>query len=354
MLSVISLFSGCGGLDLGFEMAGFHPVVAYDIFPSAIITYNNNRKQNIAQRADITKLSADEIVKQVKNKLTNEFPLGVIGGSPCQTFSQSNVNPKKDDVRRTLPGRYAYLLGELNKQHKIHFFVFENVQGITFKRHEEEFANFRCLFEESGFRLYESLLNAKDFSVPQNRARVFIVGVNKEIYPNSDFIFPEPISKQAKTVADAFACTFGAPPWPEPAFYNKSLKPEDIPFHQNHWTMVPRSTKFQNGFFKKDPIPSRSFRKLDWLKPSWTVAYGNREIHVHPSGKRRLSIFEAMILQGFPVNYVLNGNLSEQVKLVSDAVPPPLAYHLALAISDFLSSNGTVPRIGISSNNDSY
>jgi DNA (cytosine-5)-methyltransferase 1 len=342
MTSVISLFSGCGGLDLGFEMAGFRPVIAYDIFESAVVTYNTNRDQTIAKCVDLTKLDANEIVDHIQDKSKDEAPIGVIGGSPCQAFSRSNVKPKEDDARRTLPGRYAQLLGELNKQYPIHFFVFENVQGITFKRHEKEFAHFRFLFEESGFELYEALLNAKDFSVPQNRPRVFIVGLNKKLYSNNKFVFPQPVSKKANTIADSFANVFGDAPWPEPAFYSKELKPQDIPFHPNHWTMVPRSPKFKNGYLNNGHAKGRSFRVLDWEKPSWTVAYGNREIHIHPSRKRRLSIFEAMILQGFPQEYVLTGNFSEQVKQVSDAVPPPLAYHLALSIFDFLALHRSV------------
>ena len=71
---------------------------------------------------------------------------------------------------------------------------------------------------------------------------------------------------------------------------------------------------------------------LEWGKPSWTVADGHREVHIHPSGKRRLSIYEAMLLQGFRPDYVLKGNLSDQIRLVSDAVPPPLARALAESV----------------------
>jgi DNA (cytosine-5)-methyltransferase 1 len=77
---------------------------------------------------------------------------------------------------------------------------------------------------------------------------------------------------------------------------------------------------------------------LEWGKPSWTVAYGHREVHIHPSGKRRLSIYEAMLLQGFRSDYVLNGNLSDQIRLVSDAVPPPLAAALAECVLKVLKA----------------
>jgi endonuclease III len=119
---------------------------------------------------------------------------------------------------------------------------------------------------------------------------------------------------------------------PVPAFFQRNLNPAEIPHHQNHWTMNPKSPKFSNGFEKS----GRSFRKLSWDQPSPTVAYGHREMHVHPSGTRRVSIFEAMLLQGFPSTYQLLGNFSEQVEQVSNAVPPPLASALARSIQTSL------------------
>ena len=143
MKQIISLFSGCGGLDLGFEMAGFRPIVAYDIFDTAVTTYNTNRDQKrIARCADLTRLDSNEIIFDTQNELTNGIPIGVIGGPPCQVFSRSNVKPRKDDVRRTLPGRYAQLLSELNKQYPIHFFVFD----IAPKKWTQSYAHFLYSF----------------------------------------------------------------------------------------------------------------------------------------------------------------------------------------------------------------
>lgn len=328
-LPLISLFSGAGGLDLGFELAGFDVVAAYDIFGAAINTYNHNRNNNVAQLGDVSEITG----KDMSHKLDGIQPIGVIGGPPCQAFSRSNVYLKDDDIRRTLPGDFARVLKELREFFPVSFFVFENVQGITFERHKEEFERFRFLFDEAGFHLHETLLNARDYGVPQDRPRVFIVGFNKTMfnYDHMEFKFPAPIPETI-SVHQAFETNFGPPPWPEPAYFSRNLQPGDIPFHPNHWTMMPKSPKFHNGSLKEGEIKGRSFRVLAWKKPSWTVAYGHREIHVHPSGHRRLSIFEAMILQGFPRSYVLKGTLSDQVKLVSDAVPPPLAFQLAQSI----------------------
>lgn len=346
-IPILSLFSGAGGLDLGFEQAGFDVLIAYDVFEPAIQTYNFNRKGKTAKIADISTLTGNEIAHDLRTLYGSLMPVGVIGGPPCQAFSRSNVYPREDDIRRTLPGHYARLLKELRNHYPISFFVFENVQGLTFERHKNEFEKFRFLFDEAGFRLYEHLLNARDYAVPQDRPRVFIVGANKSIFSPDEihYEFPEPVGYQT-TVREAFEKGFDCQVFPEPAFFQRGMKQNDIPWHPNHWTMKPKSSKFRTGLLKEGEIKGRSFRVLAWDKPSWTVAYGHREIHIHPSGTRRLSIFEAMLLQGFPAEYVLKGTLSDQVKLVSDAVPPPLAFQIAETIVNTfmgkLTENGKI------------
>ena len=99
--------------------------------------------------------------------------------------------------------------------------------------------------------------------------------------------------------------------------------------------MQPRSVRFREEY--KPVVGARSFIKLGWDKPSRTVAYGHREIHIHPNGHRRLSIYEAMRLQGFPLEYQLTGTLSEQVTQISNAVPPPVAESIAKSLRTLLS-----------------
>jgi DNA (cytosine-5)-methyltransferase 1 len=97
--------------------------------------------------------------------------------------------------------------------------------------------------------------------------------------------------------------------------------------------MVPKSKNFTTpGALVQGTARGRSFRTLDWKQPSPTIAYGNREVHVHPSGRRRLSVYEALLLQGFPREYELRGSLSAQITQVSEAVPPPLAEAIAASI----------------------
>lgn len=334
-IPIVSLFCGCGGLDRGFVQAGFKVILALDIDPVAVETYNFNHGDGIAQVADLAKTNGEGIIELLRGKHLKDLPLGIIGGPPCQPFSHSNVHAKSEceDNRRSLPERYAGILKTLNNYYNLDFFVFENVRGINFKRHSREFAQFRVLFEDAGFRLFEGRLDAMDFGVPQKRSRVFVIGFNAEKYKERNFKFPDAEGTPVRTVADAI-CGL-----PEPSFFERGLKAEDIPYHPNHWAMRPRSEKFLNGSLREGQKRGRSFRVLSWNQPSWTVAYGNREVHIHPSGKRRLSVYEAMLLQGFPGDYQLLGTLSDQIRQISDAVPPPLAKALARSIRLFLEGD---------------
>lgn len=348
-IPIISLFSGCGGLDLGFAQAGFRTVVALDINPVAVKTFNQNYNTvakghidtelagspSIAKVSDLSRENGNEVLQRIE-AMHFEFPVrGVIGGSPCQTFSHSNVRSNGDDIRHSLPGTYAAILKVLNEALSLDFFVFENVRGITFQKHSKEFALFKGQFEDAGFRLFEGLLDARNYNVAQKRPRVFVVGWNKDRYNYWDYLFPRPSDNASPSVRDAIG------ELPEPVYFQRGLTPADIPHHPNHWTMRPKSRKFEDGNLMPGQNKGRSFRVLSWDEPSWAVAYGNREIHIHPSGKRRLSVYEAMLLQGFPrQGYQLLGTLSDQIRQVSDAVPPPLARALAESVMAFLESGG--------------
>jgi len=171
--------------------------------------------------------------------------------------------------------------------------------------------------------------SALDYGVPQTRNRVIISGFKAASAAQAFNPSPVPRCEVDLTVRGAIGHL------PRPVFYARNLAVDDIPLHPNHWTMTPRSKRFRGDDDR--PTPTRSFRRLSWDKPSPTVAYGHREIHVHPDGTRRLSIYEAMLLQGFPASFVLEGTLSQQVEQVSNAVPPPVARSLAAATRDALS-----------------
>lgn len=328
-IPVISLFCGCGGFDYGFKKAGFEVSLALDIDPIVIQSYNYNHGEGIANQADLSITTGQEIIEMLRVKQVSSPPKGVIGGSPCQSFSAGNVHFKEDDVKHTLPRKYAEILKVLNAEFELDFFVFENVRGITYRNHKASFSEFVGLFEEAGFSLFYGLLDAVNFGVPQYRPRVFIVGINREKYKDQLFSFPEPSTNSYLSVDQVIANL------PNPTFYTRNLKPENIGFHPNHWTMQPRSAKFSNGFLKEGQNKGRSFRVLSWSKPSWTVAYGNREIHVHPSGTRRLSVYESMRIQGLPHSYRLFGTLTKQIHQVSDTIPPQVGFALGQAIASF-------------------
>ena len=327
---VVSLFCGSGGLDLGFEQEGFVPILASDIDRAACETFKGNRLHSdvITYRADLSATDPSDLVAALPS---GSSPKGVIGGPPCQAFSVGNVYKRRDDPRAKLPTNYAAAIATIQREYELDFFVFENVAGIRSNRHRSQFQVFKQLFEDVGFRLFEEELNAAAFGVPQQRRRVFVVGLNAKRYPDLQFRFPKPCGEPTPTVRQAIEGL------PEPLLFERGLQPDAIrnrAGHPNHWTMRPRSPKLanRNGELEPGDRRGRGFRVLEWDKPSLTVAYGHREIHVHPDMKRRLSIHEAMLLQGFPIEYQLFGNLSDQVRMVSDAVPPPLARRLAASI----------------------
>ena len=332
-IPILSFFSGAGGLDYGFSRERFPALLACDNFPAAVASYNFNAKRKIARLIDLAEVDADDLCSTINELHPDCPPDGIIGGPPCQGFSRGNVQANPNDPRNLLPFRYAEILGSLNKRYELKFFVFENVMGLMTPKHAKRFESIRKAFRRAGFNLFHQDLDAQDFGVPQLRRRLFLVGLNRSIFPNREFIFPAGRVRKA-TVRDAIEGL------PEPAYFERGLKPSDIAYHPNHWTMMPKSGKF----LTKTSTDGRSFRRLQWDEVSPTVAYGNREIHVHPDGGRRLSVHEAMLLQGFPATYRLTGNFSQQITQVSNAVPPPVAQVLARAIRRAIESTPAVQR----------
>lgn len=325
---LLSLFCGAGGLDLGFEQAGFDVAMGFDIREDSISSYNHNRqhKPKSGYCRDIRELTLEKLDELYGGEFR---PSGIIGGPPCQSFSRANKSQRDDDPRHELPFVYTNLIASLNARHPVPFFAFENVIGLTEDPHRERFTELKKKLEAAGFTVSEAILTAKDYGVPQNRVRLILVGLNKEIFHGRAWVPPPAlkINPECVTVRHALRGV------PEPIFFSKKLTRDDIPHHPNHWCMVPKSRKFTTpGALKEGRSSSRSFKTLAWNKPSLTVAYGNREVHIHPDCQRRLSVFEAMRLQGFPKTYELLGSMSSQIVQVSEAVPPPMAKAIAEAI----------------------
>ncbi|MXN66707.1 DNA (cytosine-5-)-methyltransferase [Stappia sp. GBMRC 2046] len=330
---ILSLFSGCGGLDLGFEMAGYKTALAFDIRPHSISSWNRNRPQNpCGHVADITQLSLEALDRAFGSKFA---PFGVIGGPPCQSFTKANHFRSDADPRSKLVNSFFTLALQLhNTRRPLDFIVMENVRELARAQEGLLLKSEIKRLEEANFSVNTFELNAKDFGVPQNRHRLFLVALNSQLIGSKRFRLPTSTITH-KTVRDALFDL------PEPVYFSKSSTTENKPYHPNHWCMTPKSRRFFDGSLKAGACSSRSFKTLAWDQPSKAVSYGHREVHVHPSGKRRLSVFEAMRLQGFPDKFVLNGTLSAQVDQVSEAVPPPLAEAVARAVKDAIHTNFT-------------
>lgn len=318
---IVSLFAGAGGLDLGFKQAGFTVSVAIDAASAAIRSYKRNFPRSLAVTADLTALQPRGVLAHVRKKISEGSRIAVIGGPPCQGFSRANIGALRDDPRNKLPTLYLEIVRELQKHYDVEFLVIENVLGIRDKKHAGTYNALVLAIGRLGFDVTEKMLCATDFGVPQNRKRIILSCMRK----GRGYSKVKPRKRAGLlTVRDAIGHVA------EPALFQRSLDTADIPGHPNNWTMMPKSTRFLTEIVNSSS--SRSFKRLQWDLPSPTIAFGNREIHVHPNGHRRLSIYEAMLLQGFPHDFVLEGTLSEQVAQVSNAVPPPLGRSVALAV----------------------
>jgi len=323
---IVSLFSGAGGLDWGFHQEGFDIPLAIDVSAAAIRTHRKNFSNTHSLAADLIELGPKGVLDLVKKQIPVKTRIGIIGGPPCQGFSRANTSARSDDPRNQLPSLYLDIVRQLKKHYSVEFVVFENVLGIRDKKHAATYHSILSGLDELGFNVSEKELCSLDFGVPQNRRRIVLSAMRKR--RGYSKVLPQK-SPGVFTVRQAIGSLAS------PAFFARDLDPAEIPVHRNHWTMQPKSPRFLNPGEPRGE--GRSFKQLSWDKPSPTIAFGHREIHVHPSGTRRLSIYEAMLLQGFPNEFILEGNLSEQVAQVSNAVPPPLARSIAVAVKLALS-----------------
>jgi DNA (cytosine-5)-methyltransferase 1 len=318
---IVSLFCGAGGLDLGFRNEGFRIPVAFDFSEACIRTHRSNFPRSRGIRADLGTIAKREFVDYVRPHIRLGTRIGIIGGPPCQGFSRANTNSIAGDPRNKMPTVYLELIASLQTNYSVDFVVFENVLGMRDPKHAKTYNAFINGLTSLGFDVSEDVLCAFDFGVPQMRRRIVLSAFRS----NEEFGRIMPLSREGvKTVREAIG-GLGVP-----RYFARGLGESDMPIHPNHWTMKPRSSRFANP--SSTWSLGRSFKRLRWEYPSPTVAFGHREMHVHPDGTRRLSIYEAMLLQGFPSSFVLKGNLSEQVEQVSNAVPPPLAQSIAAAV----------------------
>lgn len=174
-MKVISLFSGCGGLDLGFERAGFEIPVANEYDKTIWATFKANHPNTHLIEGDIRKISESDFPSGVD---------GIIGGPPYQSWSEAGSLKGIDDDRGKLFHDYIRILRSVNPK----FFLAENVSGMLANRHNEAVQNIIKLFEESGYNITLTPVNAKDYGVAEERKRVFYIGFCKDL--GIDFTFP--------------------------------------------------------------------------------------------------------------------------------------------------------------------
>ena len=164
-MKIVSLFSGAGGLDRGFEAAGFETIWANDCDKDVWDTFAKNFPNTYLDRRSIVDIPSEEIPDAV----------GIIGGPPCQSWSEAGKLRGIDDSRGQLFFEFIRILRDKQPL----FFLAENVSGMLSRRHSEALNNIQSLFAESGYKLSIELLNAADYGVPQDRKRVFFYWCEK-------------------------------------------------------------------------------------------------------------------------------------------------------------------------------
>ena len=325
-MNIISLFTGAGGMDLGFKQAGFDIVLANEYDKSIWATYEKNHQTPL--------LKGD--IRQFHN---DDFPEcdGIIGGPPCQSWSEAGSLRGINDARGQLFFDYIRILK--TKQPK--FFVAENVSGMLARRHHEAVQNIITSFKEAGYSVFIKMLDAYDFETAQNRKRVFYVGFRHDLMID-DFDFPQPIEHKI-SLKDVI--------W--------DLKDSAVPALENNRTngkdcIISNHEYFIGGY--SSIYMSRNRVRL-WHEPSFTIQASGRQAPQHPDAPRmtklaenifefdkfktdsyrRLSVRECARIQGFPDNFeFVYSSVNDGYKMIGNAVPIKLAYHVANQIIDYL------------------
>ena len=327
---VLDLFAGCGGFSCGLEMAGFEIVAAIDNWNDALKTFEKNHSSVKVLNIDLINPNAS----QLKNEI-GEVDL-VIGGPPCQGFSISGLrNP--NDSRNDLYKGFVQIVKEFNPS----AFVLENVPNLVSMdkgRIKDEIIKD---FEKLGYSVNYKIMLASDFGVPQNRRRVFFVGLKG----NEEFTFPKQTTAECRVSAfdassdlpdkdliDGFKIkTAAVSPFqkfarnPNSKIYNHQLtKHEQKAIDMI--AMVP-----DGGNYKNLPLEFQNTRKVNiaWTrfnskKPSPTIDTGHRH-HFHYKFNRVPTVRESARLQSFPDRFIFTGSKTSQYRQVGNAVPPLLA-----------------------------
>ena len=301
-ITVVSLFSGCGGMDLGFvggfdflgkrfDETGLDIIWANEISPAACATYRMNLGEHIIE-GDINDIIDD----------LPDYADIVIGGFPCQDIS---INGKMRGIEGKRSSLYSAIV-EAVKRIRPKVFVAENVGGLLLKKNEYSLKKILDDFNALGYSISYRLYRATDFGVPQTRERVFIVGTQKGL---PEFISPEPTCAKPITAKEAIA--------------DLETRERDEIF-SHIWSLANVSGEQGN-------------RRLVADRPGYTIraeCHGN--IQFHYSLPRRISMREAARIQSFPDSFLFPRKLRETERQIGNAVPPVLAWHVANAVKSVI------------------
>lgn len=330
-MKLISLFCGAGGLDLGFHKAGFTTIAANEFDKKITPTYKANFPNALLIEGDI------------RNVFSLEFPDadGIIGGPPCQSWSEAGALKGIKDQRGQL--FYEYIRVLRDKQPL--FFVAENVSGMMAQRHSQAVNHFIELFRQAGYNLFIKMLNANDYEVAEDRDRVFFVGFREDL-GITNFNFPKPIANKP-TLKDCI--------W--------DLKDNAIAALPKNKSNGDRCHVANHEYFVGDfsPIFMSRNRVRAWDEPAFTVQASGRQCQLHPQapkmekigkdkqrfvvGKenlyRRMTVREVARIQGFPDDFrFIYDEVNYGYKMIGNAVPVNLAYHIAMQIKQTLHEVG--------------
>lgn len=301
-MKIVSLFSGAGGLDLGFKQAGHEIIWANDIDKDACATYTKNIGDHI-------------ICADIKEVEIEKIPVAdiVIGGFPCQGFSMANMRRSIEDERNQL---YKFFYSVIKEKHPA-FFVAENVKGILSLGHGAVIKQIEDDFQAAGYSTSVNLVNMANYGVPQTRQRVIILGQRKDL--GNRMLISIPAKTNSKNPD-----TDGLPGWISIMDAIGRFPDPDTP------------NEFENHIYSAYKVEFRNFtghRQTDPAKPSPTIlARGNGKGGVcaipHYNGKRRLTIRESAAIQTFPDDYYFVGTMNSCYRQIGNAVPVHFAYLL--------------------------
>ena len=321
-MKIVSLFSGSGGLDLGFKKSGFDIIWANEYDKSIWKTYEKNHPNTVLDRRSIGDVDSTDIPDCD----------GIIGGPPCQSWSEAGSLRGIEDKRGQL--FYDFIRIIRDKQPK--FFLAENVSGMLAPRHQKALSYIKKLFEDCGYNLSFKLLNSSDFGVPQDRLRVFFVGVRKDF--NFKFHFPIPLKKKT-TLKDSIF----------------DLRENALPSVGKNRTNG-KKCKFPNHEYLTGGFSSMYMsrnRVRSWAEQSFTIQAGGRHCPIHPQAPkmikieknkqifnpdyeakyRRLSIREVARIQTYPDDFIFYyESVLDGYKMVGNSVPVQLAYVIGNSI----------------------